>query len=79
MSEVFYTTTGGEMVDLICFRHYGYTGGITEEVFAANPSLAGHGPELPAGIDIILPDLKAPMRKSISPTPLKKEPIRLWQ
>ncbi|EDV6081713.1 phage tail protein [Salmonella enterica subsp. enterica serovar Gaminara] len=44
----------GDTVDLLCFRHYGTTQGVTEQVLAANPGLsnsvfleAGQGVELP--------------------------------
>ncbi|EIJ4777885.1 tail protein X [Salmonella enterica] len=30
----------GDTVDLLCFRHYGSTQGVTEKVFAANPGLS---------------------------------------
>ncbi|ECS0629983.1 tail protein X [Salmonella enterica] len=30
----------GDTVDLLCFRHYGSTQGVTEKVLAANPGLS---------------------------------------
>lgn len=30
----------GDTVDLLCFRHYGTTQGVTEQVLAANPGLS---------------------------------------
>ncbi|EAS0523656.1 phage tail protein [Salmonella enterica] len=30
----------GDTVDLLCFRHYGATQGVTEKVLAANPGLS---------------------------------------
>jgi phage tail protein X len=45
----------GETVDLICWRHYGRTAGVTEAVFEANPGLADHVPFLPMGLEITLP------------------------
>lgn len=44
----------GDTVDLLCWRHYGTTQGVTEKVLSANPGLsqltfldAGHEVELP--------------------------------
>lgn len=45
----------GDSLDLICYRHYGYTGGVTEAVLKANPGLADLGPQLPIGTKINLP------------------------
>ena len=35
-----YTSTGGEMIDQIAWRHYGHQLGATEAVLAANPGLS---------------------------------------
>lgn len=59
-----------DTVDLICYRHYGYTAGITEQVLDTNPGLAARGPVLPAGVTITLPD--NPTRAAVSNT------INLW-
>ncbi|MCG9100449.1 tail protein X [Laribacter hongkongensis] len=50
----------GDTVDLICQRHYGYTAGITEAVYAANPGLADLGPILPLGTPVTLPETVQP-------------------
>jgi phage tail protein X len=47
----------GDTVDLICWRHYGATAGITEQVLAANPGLAALGTVLPIGTTVLLPEL----------------------
>lgn len=47
-----------DTVDLICYRHYGYTRGVVEQVLIKNPGLAAMGPELPQGTKILLPDLR---------------------
>jgi len=65
-----YRTRDGDMVDAICYRHYGQTFGKVESVLAANPHLAEHGPVLEAGIRIKLPDL--PKANATANT------IRLW-
>lgn len=73
MADVIYITKEGDMVDLICFRHYGHTVGTTEKVLAANPGLAELGPVPPKGTEIVLPDLGAPEQQ-----PPVQETVRLW-
>ncbi len=58
-----YHTRAGEMLDLICHQHYGLQSGAVEAVLAANPRLADHGPVLPDGLVITLPDLAQPRRE----------------
>jgi phage tail protein X len=58
-----YTTKPGDMLDLICFRHYERRqAGAVEVVLEANRhiGLADYGPVLPRGLVITLPDLPAP-------------------
>ena len=52
-----WTTTDGDMLDAVCEAHYGPRPGAVEVVLRENPGLAEHGPVLPAGIRIELPDL----------------------
>lgn len=59
----------GDTLDLILYRHYGYTAGITEQVLALNPGLAEQGPILPMGTLITLPD---------APTQAAAPLIQLW-
>ena len=47
----------GDTVDAICHRHYGYTAGVTEAVYAANPRLADFGALLPMGTRVELPEV----------------------
>ncbi len=49
-------------MDALCQRYYGKTAGVTEQVYLANPGLAEHGLQLPAGISIDLPAAKAETR-----------------
>lgn len=64
------TTQAGDTVDLICWRHRGQTAAITEQTLALNPGLAAHGPVLPAGVAITLPD---------PPTAHPRRPtVKLW-
>lgn len=48
-----------DTVDALCWRHYGRTQGVTEQVLRANPGLAEHGPFLPHGLQVELPDIPA--------------------
>ena len=76
MASTTYITKDGDMVDLICYRHYrhyGRTATVTEAVLVANFGLAARGPVLPAGVEIILPDFGTPEQR-----PVEKETIRLW-
>ncbi|MCQ2035168.1 tail protein X [Stutzerimonas kunmingensis] len=46
----------GDTVDAICWRHYGRTAGVVEQVLDANPGLADLGPVIPHGTLIHLPE-----------------------
>ncbi len=63
-----YRTKDGDMIDLICKRHYGDVPHSVEAVLDLNRGLAAHGPVLPAGIVIDLPE----------PQPVETPVIRLW-
>lgn len=62
-------TRQGDAVDQIAQEVYGRTAGTTEALLDANPVLAGLPARLPAGIEVILPELVAPV---VVPT------VRLW-
>jgi phage tail protein X len=64
-----YRTQEGDVLDRVCWKHYGRTGGVVELVLEANPGLAGRGPVLPIGMDIVLPDV---------PTERAPATVRLW-
>jgi len=57
-----YTTVDGDVLDHICWRHYGREYRTTEAVLAANRNLASLGPVLPAGTKIQLPVISQPKR-----------------
>ncbi len=63
---VHYITRENEMLDYICFKHYGYSSGAVEIVLEANPGLAENGSFLPAGLKIKLPVIQKPVQKSKS-------------
>lgn len=51
----YYTTKQNEVVDAICYRHYGRTRNVVETVLDANPGLAALGPVLPFATRVFLP------------------------
>ncbi|MBP6518328.1 tail protein X [Shewanella sp.] len=58
----------GDTVDLLCFRYYGRTQGVVEQVLNANPGLC-LTTELKAGQWVDMPDITEPKQKDI---------IQLW-
>ena len=52
-------TIDGDVLDEICWRHYGREGTVAA-VLLANPGLADADPVLSAGRVVLLPDLPAP-------------------
>nr|WP_237342972.1 tail protein X [Wolbachia endosymbiont of Folsomia candida] len=59
-----YLAKENEMLDLICWRHYGFTDGVVELVLETNPGLAEYGSFLPAGLKIKLPVIQEPLKRS---------------
>lgn len=57
-----------DTVDALCWRHYGRTAGVTEDVLRANPGLAEHGPTLPQDLTVSMPDAQttAPQRQMVN-------------
>lgn len=55
-----YITKDGDMVDEICWRHYGFSADVTEQVLDANRHLAFLPARLPSGIEITLPAIDEP-------------------
>ena len=51
------TARQGDTLDAICWRHYGATAGVFEQVLAANPGLADLGAVIPHGTQVELPDI----------------------
>ncbi len=56
---VHYIARENEMLDYICFKHYGYSSGAVEIVLEENPGLAEYGSFLPAGLKIRLPTIQS--------------------
>jgi len=60
-----YQTRDGDMLDMICYRHYGRQSEAVEAVLEANRGLADKGPVFAAGLIIDLPALSTPEAKVI--------------
>ena len=65
-----YRTKDGDVLDQLCAKHYGDTPYRVEDVLAANPGLAVHGPVMASGLLITLP--------VIEETAEERPTIRLW-
>ena len=61
---VYYVSKENEMLDLICWKHYGYSSGAVEKVLLENPDLVEYESFLPAGLKIKLPVIQKSMQKS---------------
>lgn len=61
-------THQNDTVDALCWRYYGRTSGVTEAVLQANPGLADHGPILPQGLVVNMPEAltSAPQRHMVN-------------
>lgn len=49
----------GDTLDALCHRHLGTTAGMVEKVLALNYGISLHGPILPMGTVVELPDVPA--------------------
>ncbi|WP_264328509.1 tail protein X [Wolbachia endosymbiont (group A) of Andrena hattorfiana] len=61
---VYYVSKENEMLDLICWKHYGFTDGVVELALAENLGLAEYGSFLPAGLKIKLSAIQKTVQKS---------------
>ncbi|WP_353269873.1 tail protein X [Wolbachia endosymbiont (group A) of Myopa testacea] len=60
----YYVSKESEMLDLICWKYYGYSSGAVEIVLEENPGLVEYGSFLPAGLKIKLPTIQKTIQKS---------------
>lgn len=70
MADAIYTTRPGDMLDYICWKHYGSSSGYVEAILehARNYRLSDQPDILPGEVNIFLPEIR-----------LKEpQPIRLW-
>ena len=54
------TAMQNDTIDAICWRHYGRSAGVVEQVLEANPQLAEYDVFLPMGTTVVLPDITSP-------------------
>ena len=66
-----YAALDGDTLDLIAYRRYGTVAAI-RHVQAANPELTAHGPRLPAGTRVRLPDI------DVAPECAARGVVQLW-
>lgn len=67
-----YITRDGDTVDYIAWAQYGsQLSQVIDAVLSANPGIADHGPTLPAGITMTLPD--------VDTSPTGSDGVSLWQ
>lgn len=59
-------TSDGDMLDTICYHHYGTLVGTVEAVLAANESLGSELQPFRAGLQILLPDLPVDTDNTVS-------------
>jgi phage tail protein X len=55
---IIYRTKDGDIIDWICWKHYGFTSGAVEIVLRNNPFLCEYDDFLPAGLFINLPEIE---------------------
>ncbi|NVK42098.1 MAG: tail protein X [Oceanospirillaceae bacterium] len=55
--HLIYQTSEGDVLDAICYAHYGRASGVIEKVLDANPKLCEYDVHLPAGVKITLPEI----------------------
>lgn len=69
-SDPYYLSEEGDTLDRIVWKHYGrQSGGLVEQVLAANRGVAALGPTLPLGTKVVLPPAEEPRAQ---------EAVRLW-
>ncbi|TNH43289.1 tail protein X [Photorhabdus luminescens] len=54
-----------DTVDALCWRHYGRTQGMIEQVLLVNPGLAEYGVILPHGTEVEMPEITTTATKPI--------------
>ncbi|MFO2466207.1 tail protein X [Pseudomonas sp. 15FMM2] len=58
-------TSDGDLLDTLCFQHYGHLNGSVETVLAANRSLADEPQPFRAGLLITFPEVTEPMVEQV--------------
>ena len=68
-----YITCDGDVLDQLCYRFYGKTAGVTEQVIMLNPAVSEYLDKMPEGITIHFPSLTL-----VEGINNEKSPVRLW-
>ena len=59
-------TRAGDTVGLLLHYHLGRDDDVAEKaIFDANPGLASYGAVLPAGVDVVIPDIDSPAAQKV--------------
>ncbi|VVN89307.1 hypothetical protein PS706_01772 [Pseudomonas fluorescens] len=58
-------TSDGDLLDTLCYQHYGHLNGTVEAVLAANRLLADESQPLRVGLLITFPDLPEPFGEQV--------------
>jgi len=58
-------TSDGDLLDTLCYQHYGHLNGTLEAVLAANRLLADEPQPLRTGLLIIFPDIPEPVGEQV--------------
>lgn len=58
-------TSDGDLLDTLCYQHYGHLNGTVEAVLAANRLLADEPQPLRTGLLITFPDLPEPVDEQV--------------
>ena len=61
-----YRTSDGDVLDRVCWKHYGRAEGAVEAVLEANPHLADLGASYAAGVVLTLPELAPEDAEAVS-------------
>lgn len=64
-------TSDGDVLDVLCFSHYGHLVGVVEAVLEENPGLAAEAQPFRAGLVIRFPD--------VSLAAAEADQIQLWE
>lgn len=62
MASLVYLSKEGDTAAYICWKVYGKTEGVVEQLLNANHGLAALGPILPIGTEVKLPEVTPPER-----------------
>lgn len=59
-------TSDGDILDSLCYVHYGHLAGVVEAVLVANPGLADRPQPFASGVIIVLPELAVQQQATVT-------------